>query len=351
MASTPQSRPIAAAPAATRTAPAASLRFDWAATALAVWLIGGLYLDGWAHRHGRVDNTFFTPWHAVLYAGATVLMLFLALSQGRQLARGDDWRHALPPGYLLALLGAGLFVLGGGLDLVWHQLFGVEVNLEALLSPTHLLLAFGGSLMATGPLRAAWQRPAAPAPGGWFTLGPLVVSALLFLSVLTFFTTFVHPLDVDLASAWEAEQPAWLSESVGLAGLLLQAAFLAGVVLPLARRFSLPFGALTVIIGVNSLLMAVFQDRYGLALAAVAAGLLADVLYARLRPAAGRARFYVFAATLPVLVSGSYFLALAASTGIAWTIHLWLGSILLTGFVGLFIALLLQSAAPPKAMS
>ena len=50
--------------------------------------------------------------------------------------------------------------------------------------------------------------------------------------------------------------------------------------------------------------MAVFQDRYQLALAAVGAGVLADGLYALLRPATGRARFYAFAAGLPMLAAG-----------------------------------------------
>jgi hypothetical protein len=31
-------------------------------------LIAGLFSDGWAHEHHLVD-TFFTPWHGVLYTG------------------------------------------------------------------------------------------------------------------------------------------------------------------------------------------------------------------------------------------------------------------------------------------
>ncbi len=332
-----------------RTYPAASLRFDWAAAALDLWLIGGLYLDGWAHRHGRVDTSFFTPWHAVLYSGATVLMIFLALAMGRWLARGHTWRHALPAGYLLALIGAGLFALGGLLDMTWHTLFGVEVDLEALLSPSHLLLAFSGVFMITGPLRAAWVRPAAAK--GWPALGPLVFSTLALLSIFTFFTTYAHPFDYNLASAWEAERPVWLSQSLGLSALLLQAALLSALVLLLVRRFTLPFGALTVIAGGNSLLMAVFQDRYELAFAAVIAAFLADILYAILRPsAANRIAFYTFAAALPMLLSGSYMVAVGLTNGLAWTMPLWTGAIVLTGFTGLLLAALLTaSAAPPTA--
>ena len=38
-----------------------SLRLDWILAALSVWLIGGFYVDIWAHAHGEVDDTFFTP--------------------------------------------------------------------------------------------------------------------------------------------------------------------------------------------------------------------------------------------------------------------------------------------------
>src|SRR5438128_2736404 len=46
----------------------ASTRFDWAMAVLSTLLVAGFYLDLWAHAHGRSDNTFFTPWHAVLYS-------------------------------------------------------------------------------------------------------------------------------------------------------------------------------------------------------------------------------------------------------------------------------------------
>jgi hypothetical protein len=106
---------------------------------------------------GDVDNTFFTPWHAVLYSGygATAGVLLAALMRNH--AAGQPWRRALPDGYGLSLLGALIFALAGVGDMVWHTLFGVEVSTAALLSPTHLLLALGGALMTSGPLRAAWR--------------------------------------------------------------------------------------------------------------------------------------------------------------------------------------------------
>jgi hypothetical protein len=38
-------------------------------------------------------------------------------------------------------------------------LFGIEKGTDALLSPTHLMLALGVLLAASGPFRAAWLHP------------------------------------------------------------------------------------------------------------------------------------------------------------------------------------------------
>jgi hypothetical protein len=48
--------------------PEGSTRFDWAYIFLAFLLISGLMIDGWAHFHGQVDGSFFTPWHFLFYS-------------------------------------------------------------------------------------------------------------------------------------------------------------------------------------------------------------------------------------------------------------------------------------------
>jgi hypothetical protein len=61
---------LKAAPAPERELAGGGRAFDWVAVALCAWLQGGGFLDGWAHHHGRVDASFFTPWHAMLYTGS-----------------------------------------------------------------------------------------------------------------------------------------------------------------------------------------------------------------------------------------------------------------------------------------
>jgi TolB protein len=180
--------------------------FDWVVALLSAGLVAGLYLDIWAHAHGRVDNTFFTPWHAVLYSTMVVVGAFLGAHHVRFVRQGYHWRTALPAGYGLSLLGVGVFAAGGAGDLAWHTVFGVEVDLEQLLSPSHLLLALGGVLIVSGPARAAWH--AGRLPGGGVVPAPtrqlpMVLSLALVLSIITAMTQFVHPV----VDAWAERLP------------------------------------------------------------------------------------------------------------------------------------------------
>jgi Tol biopolymer transport system component len=183
--------------------PVDGLAFDRIAVLLAVIFVGGVYLDGWAHNHGKVDQTFFTPWHAVLYSGYAIDAIFLLVTWLRLRRAGRDWRHAMPAGYGIALVGAAIFAVGGVLDLIWHTLFGIEADVQALLSPTHLLLATGLFLMLTGPLRAAWARRESGRRLTWAAGAPALLALALVLSLFTFFTQFAHPL----VQPWAAQDP------------------------------------------------------------------------------------------------------------------------------------------------
>ncbi|MAG35804.1 MAG: hypothetical protein CL878_06120 [Dehalococcoidia bacterium] len=171
---------------------AGGLRFDWVMIVLCTWGVGGVFLDGWAHNHGRVDESFFTSWHAVLYSAFLAIAALCVFVLVGNLRRGLSWRRALPAGYWLTLVGVGVFGIGGLGDMVWHIVFGIEEDVEALLSPTHLTLALGGLLVLGGPLRTAWQRTAPV--HGWLGWLPPLLSLTFMLSILTFMTQFAHPL-------------------------------------------------------------------------------------------------------------------------------------------------------------
>src|SRR5205085_11730046 len=86
--------------------------FEGTVVALSIWLMAGAYLDAWAHRHLTQLETFFTPWHAVLYSGMPALLIFLATTALRNQARGNEPDRMLPTGYGLSPVGCALFGLG-----------------------------------------------------------------------------------------------------------------------------------------------------------------------------------------------------------------------------------------------
>ena len=75
--------------------PADSIRLDWAIAIFSCVNVFGLFIDGWAHNHGRVDNTFFTPWHALLYSAILAAGLLLVVTHFRNVNRGYRWSRAL----------------------------------------------------------------------------------------------------------------------------------------------------------------------------------------------------------------------------------------------------------------
>lgn len=119
--------------------PTAGLEFDRCVALLSTFFVMGIFLDGWAHNHGKVDATFFTIWHAVLYSGYAILGAFLSLSMRRFMLQGFSMQQSLPKGYLASYVGVFIFALAGAADFAWHTLFGFEISVEAVLSPTHLL--------------------------------------------------------------------------------------------------------------------------------------------------------------------------------------------------------------------
>jgi Tol biopolymer transport system component len=187
-----------------------SSRLDWILAVLSVWLVGGFYVDLWAHAHGRVDDTFFTPWHGLLYlaAAAFVVVLGGVAILGRR--RRVPVRDMLPGPYLVSLVGALLFGASGALDLAWHTVFGFEVDVEALLSPTHLLLAASGLLMIGGPLRSASSRLAATRADArsWRLAGPFVIPLAMAFAILIAFTQYANPIvDVWASNAAAGADP------------------------------------------------------------------------------------------------------------------------------------------------
>ena len=318
--------------------------FDWIMAVLSAWLLGGAFIDGWAHTHGKVDTTFFTLWHAAFYTGFLAVAGALVGALMYQRARRGTWQQALPPGYNLALLGAVIFGCGGVGDMLWHTLFGIEKDVEALFSPTHIMLACGAWLMVGGPFHAAWQR-LTPPQRRWHQHLPWLLSLTWMLSTGTFMTQIAHPIVYLWGGGRVPGTPGWMWQALGVVGMLWDTGFLMGFLLLTMRRWALPAGALTLIIGLNAVAMGfLHRGAYPFlpVVARVVAALGAEVMYARLQPSVQRpSAWRLFAAVVPVLLTTLHFGTLGLTVGVWWSVHLWAGTIVLTGLVGLLVSLLL----------
>jgi hypothetical protein len=320
----------------------ASPRFEWAAVGLAAAIAVGAHVDAWAHGHvASTLETFFTPWHALLYASFAATTAFLVLCAAWTGARPREWVRALPDGYGLSLVGCALFGIGGVLDLGWHLTFGIERGFQALISPTHLVLIASGGLIGSGPLRAAWRRPGRAI--GW----PAIASATLTLTMLTFFGQFDHPFTSQWAALGATLVPAQPAEELGILGVILQSALLMGVVLLLVRRFDLPLGSLTFLMGVNAVFVTMINGLDPVILVGVLGGVAADVAYRALRPSAARLpQLRIFAFVVPLVMYALYFRGLIVADGVWWPVHLWAGAPVVAGLTGLLVS---YCAVPPPA--
>lgn len=338
----------ATAAAALQGTPAGSLRFDWTAILLGTWFAGGLQLDGWAHTHIPRLETFFTPWHGVLYSGYAAYALFLAVSAARFHTQGYGWLRSLPAGYMPSLLGAAIFGIGGVLDLIWHTIFGIERSIDALLSPTHLLLATGFLLMITGPLRAAWGRGPAGAAVPWRAIAPALLALAYVFFLLAFFTQYANPITHSYAD----KPTLGHTRDLGVTSILLQTCIQMGIVLLAVRRWRLPLGAFTLIFALNFASSAILAEQspvLSVTILGGLVGLVVDLLNRALDPTNGPvARLRLFAFAVPFVNYVVYFLALLAIHGITWTVHLWVGSIVIAGATGLLLSYVL---VPPLAVA
>ncbi len=334
--------------------PADSLQLDRWMAFTACLITFGLFIDGWAHNHGQVDDSFFTPWHALLYGAVALSGLILIITHMRNVGKGFHFSRALPAGYSLSLLGFFLFAGGGVADLAWHEIFGFEEGLESLISPSHLFLAVAGLLIITGPIRAAWQRQTGES---WRELLPAILSFTCITSIFLFFVAFAAITSSTAMLTGPRPDSTRLLDGLGIMAFLLHSNILLGLLLLMTRRWRLPVGTATVIFGTSAALMTWLRLRHNeefiFVLSALAVGLLADWLLQRgaLNNVAGTRLFsivipflYCLGALIVVEILGAN---VWGTDGLWWLIHMWLGVPVMAGAFGYGLSLLMRPPAAP----
>jgi hypothetical protein len=339
----------AAKPARTQSKPPRlSAREDLLTVVFSAWLIGGIFIDGWAHNNDKPES-FFTPWHGLFYSGFLATAVWM-LSRYQRHGR-------IPVGYGWGFAGLALFAAGGLGDMLWHLAFGVEVDLEALLSPTHLLLFVSGILVVSSPLRAAWSD------GGTRILPlPALLSTTILTATVAFFHMHVSPFLTDAMTDPPYEFAAtltrgggWLADELqleGLSAVLLTTFILMGPTLLLLRRWALPTGSLTlmfsVVVALDSALLGFEMGET--ILAGVVAGAVADALARSLQPSHSPATVLrVVGLVVPIVLWLTYFAVLGAFYSVGWSVDLWAGVTVMSGLAGLGLATLMTLQVPAES--
>lgn len=326
--------------------PPGGLGLDWIMTVLAGLAWAGVYADGRSHRLFGPDQAVISAYHVTFFSAAAVAGLFLAGLALLNLRDGYAWTRALPRAYIPSFLALAGFGVAGVVDQGGHWLFGFEVGLEALLSPTHIILFAMGVIIAAGPVRAAAARAAAD------TLRerlPLLLSAAVTLAAMSFALTIFLPLSGRLWMTSELRTPVPLyAELLGIGGTLLQSALMMGVLLYLVREYRLPRGSLTIVLGTFGLISAIQPIPLLLLAVWLLTGAGADLLYVWLRPSAGRrGAFVLFGGLVPLLLWGVTFALIGLSGlggGLWWSGYILSGTLVYAGAVGALMALLATPA-------
>jgi hypothetical protein len=374
------------APAAARgLRPVTTWREDMITMALAIWPITAMFFDGRGHNNKTGQESFFSLAHIFLYAGMTVLGIWIGVLVTRY--QGLQFRKSLMPdlklipvGYGVAIIGLLTLAIGGPTDFAWHSAYGFEVGVDAIYSPPHLALFFGGLLVASTGIRSMWAKQDIALDFKAFL--PVTVSTTLFIGVAGFITMylsafmtnvtptsdFVHDyqthfkddftdqtisLNAGLTGYGDDQWPYYYySASHGMASMIVTTLVLLGPILLNLRRWSVPFGAVTLIFTGYGLLVNIMTEYRDIVLIVplIITGLAIDVMQRQFagqredgRLSLGGIRAIGPAAALILWVS--YYAVLALDKGIGWEPTLWVGALIIGTMTGFGVAFLV---APPS---
>jgi hypothetical protein len=323
-------------------------RFDLLFGLGALWYVTGAYLDSWAHNNIPQLETFWTPWHGVFYAGvlAILCLMFGTMFVNRQ--RGAaSWQKSVPAGYMPTLIGiCGMPLVGAG-DALWHTLFGIERNIDALFSPTHLLAMICSCLVVVGPLRAISLRKTEPV--SWKDHLWLAVALTFFYALVAMFSQGFHPFErFDLPLTARIGQND--EQLLAIGGFILQMGLFTGCALYVARRWMLRFGFFTFVLTVVAIGLAQMQHfQIGIGISLVA-GFLIDGAYFLLKPGlADPLALRMFALAAAMALPATYLLGLRLFYGpLAWSIHMVTGSVAVCGMFAWLLSYVMVPAQQPS---
>ena len=292
------------------------------------WMVSGLYLDGWAHNVEKPE-TFFSPWHLILYSGFGAAVAYFSF-------RGVFLRKRSDPDKLTTA-GLVLFVVSAIGDGIWHEVFGIEVNIEALLSPTHVGLMVGGLLML-----GIGYRSAIAAREERVDIG-VVITTTLCAAVIMFFTQYNNAFRFRGLFTDQGVDPdggfVFIITSVFFVNVVL-----VSLVFLLVRTWRTPrwtftfsFALLAALqVGLNGF----FDGARTNILFAALAGAGTDILVRRFDPKVSVRNARILSVVVPLVIWGLWLIGLLTQFGVRVPAEIWTGMMIFCVLQGVGIGLL-----------
>ncbi|MGH7660150.1 MAG: hypothetical protein ACRENA_04435 [Vulcanimicrobiaceae bacterium] len=276
----------------------------------------------------------------------------------RNRARGYRGLNLWPSEYRLPLLGIPLFFIGGVADLIWHTIFGVEERVEAVTSPTHMIIVLGIFLVVSAPILSALH-----VRERLRTLGdqlPLVFALATWLEFVHLGTAYAF--DPSAARIYAPPNEILYSPDLftnvtmvsyktggGIAIIILQTFILMGFATWLVSNFALRPGAMTIfLLAGNCMMAASITNDTPLAVTylvmSIVAGVVADIFMAQGGAQALRGpRLHAFGFVVPLVYYAAYFAVTIATGGTWWDPALIGGALGWAGLIGAAVTLLVPA--------
>lgn len=331
---------------------------------LIILFVFGLLIDTYFHFHAMSGSleTFFTPWHLILYSSSLFLGILLLYPAAKEYHQSKTKKffsffNMVPKGYKIALIGILLFYLGGIGDLLWHELIGIEIEISAIFSPSHLLVLISAFMVVSGPFLSAWGK--SKDLNGWKDHFPMIISITAIIFVLFSFTIPFNPwtnqialdsilirdsLEVINIGAYDSSH--WIRntfESLGLASILIYSITLIMIILPMILKFrKLPTGSIFFILGVYLSIVSAGSHNYFLLPGALLAPLIiegAKKVYGPSIESPKNTRIFSF--LFGFIIFGVYMANVVLLNKTYYTIHMIIGTPFLAGAIAFLASLAL----------
>lgn len=331
--------------------PSSSLIIDWIVTVLICWMYMGLFIDIWGHNHLKVSQleNFFTPSHYIFYSGFGFIAIFYSVLGFLNYRKGYNLFSLLPPGYSFGHL--GWFALGGIFDFIWHSTFGVEKNLDALISPAHVFLGIGTTFLLTGPIRSRWSQ--FKIKSTYLNTIPLMICLAIIWTCYSVMTEYAHPIFRPVLAGVNYSRNNNLIfqlQGLGVASLFIQTILMTSIMYIHIFRQKFLIGGFTFLIVFNTTLMTLMASNtytpdWHFIFGGLVAGISIDILYYLIKPSLSRPKaFQIFSFFLAFIYNLMYFVSLYFSKGFWTSIHLTTGVIFESGIIIWFYSLIILSA-------